>query len=171
MSPETLTQSIASLKSLVAVVRADGHYRVVATQAVAAGGLIFRLEGVVVDTPSRYSVQIGRDRHLESPPGETQEEALDRRPWRFLNHSCTPNAYLRGRDLIALRPIAAWDQITFDYNGTEDRLSSPFLCSCGAPNCCGEVRGFGSLTAAERALRLPYLAAHLRDSSARDGTI
>lgn len=67
----------------------------------------------------------------------------------FLCHSCEPNtAVLIGSDLtaglVALKPIAAGDSVSFDYDSTEDDLregKGGFACHCGAPSCRGEVLG------------------------------
>ncbi len=39
---------------------------------------------------------------------------------RFLNHRNKPNAEFDGRDLFALRKIAADEEITFDYQWEDD---------------------------------------------------
>ena len=76
-------------------------------------------------------------------PAEAKiEQPLDRYRWRFLNHSCEPNAEFAGRNLVAIRKIKPSEQITFDYNTTENDLSSPFECHCESDNCCGVVRGY-----------------------------
>lgn len=125
----------------IAVVPIEEHHGLVATKHFAVGDLILILEGEVVDRPSRFSVQIAPDRHVEVPAEVKLARPLDRYRWRFLNHSCEPNAAFDDRRLIALRPIAAAEQITFDYNTTEYDLASPFECHCGSAGCCGVVRG------------------------------
>ncbi|MFM7280471.1 MAG: SET domain-containing protein-lysine N-methyltransferase, partial [Planctomycetia bacterium] len=80
--------------------------------------------------------------------------------WLFLNHSCRPTTAVRGRELIALRPIAPYEELSFDYETTEWHMAEPFTCRCG--NCGGRsVRGFAFLPAEERERRRPYLAPHL----------
>ena len=125
----------------IAVVRVDGHHGLVATRRFGVGDLILILEGEVVDRPSRFSVQIGPNRHVEVPAEVKLAGSLDRYRWRFLNHSCEPNAAFDDRRLVALRRIEGAEQITFDYNTTEYDLASPFECHCGSPDCCGVVRG------------------------------
>lgn len=56
----------------------------------------------------------------------------------FINHSCDPNCEtneVRGRVwIIAIRNIAAGEELTYDYNlydGDEDEAA----CNCGAPSC------------------------------------
>lgn len=119
-----------------------GHYCLMATKNFEAGAHILRLVGEIVETPSRFSVQIGPDQHMEVPEEAQVEQPLDRYRWRFLNHSCEPNAEFVGLDLVAIRQIKASEQITFDYNSTEYDLSSPFECHCESDNCCGLVRGY-----------------------------
>ena len=155
-------EAISENRSPVAVVRIDGHYRVLVTQAQTAGAPLLTLEGTVVRAPSRHSLQIGRGEHLEAPGGQDLEGAFDRFPWRFLNHSCEPNCLIRGRTLRALRTLEPWEQITFDYNTTEEVLATPFSCACQSARCCAEVRGFRFLSQEERILRRPLLAPHLR---------
>ena len=125
----------------IAVVPIDGHYGLVATKDFEVGDPILLLEGEVVDRPSRFSVQIGPNRHVEVPAEVKLARSVDRYRWRFLNHSCEPNAAFDDRRLVALRRILAAEQITFDYNTTEYDLASPFECRCGSQDCCGVVRG------------------------------
>jgi len=58
-----------------------------------------------------------------------------------MNHSCDPNTRIRGRDLIALRDIQPWEDVTFNYNTTEYAMAEAFRCRCGSPGCAGEIRG------------------------------
>ena len=63
----------------------------------------------------------------------------------YFNHSCEPNAGLRGQIfLVAMRDIAKDEEITFDYcmslsefEGSDFSIS--FDCQCGAPSCRGRV--------------------------------
>jgi hypothetical protein len=56
-------------------------------------------------------------------------------------HSCEPNCEIlaAGRVLVAIRPVAAGDAITFDYQTTESRFARPFECHCGSARCRGRV--------------------------------
>ena len=67
---------------------------------------------------------------------------VDWNPARFLNHSCMPNceAVLMEERiwLVALRDIAAGEEVTFDYGyDLEDFRAYP--CTCGAPECVGYI--------------------------------
>ncbi|MEO6080632.1 MAG: SET domain-containing protein [Steroidobacteraceae bacterium] len=134
----------------VGVVRADGEYRLVATRQIPAGQPLFRIEGELSSRPSRYSVQVGYQLHIDLHGDHTTEEILDRYFWRFMNHSCEPSVLVRERDVAAARDINPWEAVTFNYNTTEWEMSEPFSCRCGSRHCLGKVQGFKFLTAAQR---------------------
>ena len=61
-----------------------------------------------------------------------------------LNHSCEPNAGIRGQIFLdAMREIAPDEEITFDYAmvlfGAEGIPPYELECHCGSPNCRGRV--------------------------------
>lgn len=61
---------------------------------------------------------------------------------RFANHSCNPNCGIKGNTiLVAMEQIKKGQEITFDYEMTED--SDWFMeCSCGESRCRKQIRGF-----------------------------
>jgi D-alanine-D-alanine ligase-like ATP-grasp enzyme len=65
----------------------------------------------------------------------------DPEEWRPVNHSCDPNAWLTGLDLVARRLIAEGEEITLDYATIFDERKPPFPCACGSPECRGIIRG------------------------------
>jgi len=135
--------------------------RLVARESIAAGTLIFVIAGRESATPTRYSVQVARDLHIECddlPPGL---ERVRHRYWMYLNHHCEPSAWVRGREVVALRDIAPGEGVTFDYNTTEWDMASPFDCHCGSADCVGTVRGLSHLSEARRAKIAPYIASYL----------
>jgi hypothetical protein len=62
---------------------------------------------------------------------------LVKKPWRFLNHACTPSAVLQlGSDaalLIAARDLPAGSELTIDYASLPETVSVQFACHC--PSC------------------------------------
>ena len=140
-------------------VRSDGRsLGLFACRPLSTGDVVLPLRGEVVGRPSRYSIQIGVDRHLEAA-GDTAG-----REWRFLNHGCAPSAEVRVEDLTlrAARDLEAGDELTYDYLTTEAELAEPFRCRCGADGCYGEVRGFVHLSPERRTVLLQRAAPHLR---------
>ncbi len=138
---------------------ANGH-RLIALRPFSAGQLILRIDGDVTNQPSRHSVQIDHGRHIAPAADPAGQNRLDHGFWRYLNHSCEPNAALRGRELIALRDIRANDDVGFDYNSTEWEMAAPFACHCGSARCLGTIRGYAHLSPAQR-LQRPNAAPHL----------
>src|SRR5262245_18373676 len=59
----------------------------------------------------------------------------------YTNHSCEPNIAIRGQIvLVAMRDIAAGEELTHDWATTDD-LDYEMTCRCGAPSCRGKVTG------------------------------
>ena len=57
--------------------------------------------------------------------------------FRFINHSCTPNTFMRiigeRAEFYALRPIKAGTELTLDYK--ESHHDGKLSCSCHSPTC------------------------------------
>jgi hypothetical protein len=100
--------------------------------------------------PTRYTVQIGRARHIEVGV------------FAFLNHSCAPNLELDTARMLVLaaRTIVTGEELAFFYPATEWEMAAPFTCRCGQPGCIGRVMGARSLP--ERILRRYALSPHVR---------
>jgi D-alanine-D-alanine ligase len=64
----------------------------------------------------------------------------DPEDWRPINHSCDPNAWLQGLDLVARRSISPGEEIRVDYATYGNNLLAPFDCVCGAEECRGKIR-------------------------------
>ncbi|HUX66903.1 MAG TPA: SET domain-containing protein-lysine N-methyltransferase [Terriglobales bacterium] len=140
----------------------EGKARVEAARPFQPGEELMILEGEVTGRPTRYSVQVGANEHLAPPAGVATDASADTvYQWRFLNHSCQPNAAVEGRRLVAIRAVAAGEEVTFDYRCTEYDMDAPFLCHCG--HCGGElVRGYRHVTAEQRRRLEPHVAPYLR---------
>lgn len=162
MTASDVAISEARATAPVAVVRSRSEYLLVPTEHVCAGARLFTVEGELRHVPTRYSIQVGPDLHIDLPDGCSTEEILDRFFWRFTNHSCAPSAVVRGRDMFALTCIEPWQQITFNYNTTEFDMAEPFDCLCRSNNCDGQIRGFRWLSSPARDRIRPWLADHLR---------
>jgi hypothetical protein len=63
-------------------------------------------------------------------------------PAEMVNHSCDPNAGILGQiTLVAIRDIAAGEEICFDYAMSDSNPYDEFNCLCGSPLCRGKVSG------------------------------
>ena len=60
---------------------------------------------------------------------------------RFVNHSCSPNTYMRRTghrvEFYALRRIRAGEELTCDYGETHHEGARP--CRCRSPRCRGRI--------------------------------
>lgn len=102
-------------------------------------------------------VQVTPD-HYMGPSGQLDD---------LVNHSCAPNAGLRfaetGVFLVAIRAIAAGEEICWDYSTTLRESGWHMLCQCRAPECRRVIGDFASLDAERQAwfrardLVAPYL--------------
>lgn len=98
-------------------------------------------------------VGLGRDRWLDPEP-----------PFLYLNHSCEPNLGVKGeREFVALRDIAAGEELTFDYSITEDEVHWVMDCRCGTPQCRGTVGAVQFMPTEALERYLPYVNPFFRD--------
>jgi hypothetical protein len=69
----------------------------------------------------------------------------------FTNHSCDPNTGIRltgrGALVLALRDIAAHEELTYDYSTYLNNPYERMRCLCGAANCRGLIGSFSTLPA------------------------
>lgn len=150
---------------LVGVLVEQDQRRLIAVRDIAAGTRIISLLGRETTIATRYSVQIGRDTHLDPDDVATPLERVRQRQWMYLNHHCAPNAWITDRALVALRDIASGEGVTFDYNTTEWDMASPFECHCGSGECVGTIRGAKYLSAERRAQVAAWLAPYFPTSA------
>ena len=100
-----------------------------------SGAVLSRDEIVALGSERSYAIQIGPDEYLDTMP-----------PGRYANHSCNPNAGIKNdRVLMALRPVAAGEEIRFDYSTAMGRGHWTTECRCGEPSCRGVILDFHHL--------------------------
>lgn len=63
-------------------------------------------------------------------------------PADFFNHSCAPNLGIIGNILLGvMAPVAAGDELTFDYAMCDADSYDEFECQCLTEQCRGKVTG------------------------------
>jgi uncharacterized protein len=114
---------------------------VFAARAIAQGEPVLAIDDsrvVTVENPLRAELGEFED-HCDWLADKT---VLMQLPERHINHSCDPNTFVRTisgvRWVLALRPIAAGAEITYDYciNGFGDVV---WECHCGAARCRHQI--------------------------------
>ena len=135
------------------VIRTQDKYKSLTTKrAYKKGEIICPIPSEsLYDKPNRFTVQIGRDRHVEV------------KELSSINHSCNPNTFLDTTRMLvfAARDVAAGEELTFFYPSTEWEMSSPFICLCGATNCIHVVAGARFLPLST--LENHFLNRHIRE--------
>ena len=112
-----------------------------AARAILAGEMILKTWGPQLPKRTRYSMQVEANMHI-LPDGVIVHGA----------HSCDPNCRVIVRvgakelELRALRPIAAGEELTFDYDTFEYEIEHlGGTCRCGTAGCRGRVSGYKHL--------------------------
>lgn len=139
----------------------NGNKGVYAVATILCNDVIMELEGTLVDQPTRYSIQLSENSHLEMPANGDVVSYF----WRFLNHSCKPNTCIdvNQRHVVALRDIAKDEEITFNYNSTEYEMAEPFICSCNGNRVF--VKGYKYLDQEQKNALENIVAPHLKKIS------
>ncbi|WP_291842477.1 SET domain-containing protein-lysine N-methyltransferase [Maricaulis sp.] len=94
---------------------------------VSVGETVLGIDGPVGARQTPYSFRTDDDRHVE-PTGYGH----------FVNHACEPSCGIVYDSetalptLVALRDLAAGEEVTFDYTRTEGDLAGAFACRCPA---------------------------------------
>jgi uncharacterized protein len=122
------------------------RFGVFAVESIRRGELIAAWGGHIMTAKQRamlpkeildidYSVQIHEDLYLSPKAIEELDEA------EFFNHSCSPNAGVKGQILlVARRDVQEGEEICFDYE-TTDAEGMNFLCHCGSAECRKIITG------------------------------
>lgn len=153
--PAGLSRDTSQDDALPLEIRQDGQLgqrSLWSLRAFAVGEVLtpFRAEATY-DRPGRMTLQVSEHEHITLWPS-----ALT-----FTNHSCDPNTFfdIEQWRLIALKPIAAGEPITFFYPSTEWTMAEPFDCGCGSPRCLQRIAGASQLP--ERSLQGQRLNPHI----------
>lgn len=70
--------------------------------------------GEIKDTPCKYSIEIGTNKHILDPYGI------------YINHSFEPNCKIEDGKLVSIKKINIGDELHFNYNENETIMACPF---------------------------------------------
>ena len=134
-------QSYFSPKLEVKPIPAKGGFGVFARQPIPAGEIVTIWGGRIISgdefdqvpPENQHSIVQIEENFYTVTMGELE-------PVDYTNHSCNANVGMSGQIvLVAMRPIAAGEEVCFDYAMTDGSPYDEFDCACGAPNCRGRV--------------------------------
>tara|TARA_B110000858_G_C17585412_1_gene373165 strand:+ start:370 stop:702 length:333 start_codon:yes stop_codon:yes gene_type:complete len=77
--------------------------------------IIHKLTGSVYDKPSRTTIEIGTNAHIDDEYGI------------YMNHSFSPNCIIKEGCIVALCDIDENNELTFNYNENETLMACPFI--------------------------------------------
>jgi uncharacterized protein len=125
---------------------------VFATSLIKKGERICFMNGEEIDLKEMLRRVDNDEEEGSDPLGIDDEKYIDMEElYRSINHSCSPNAFLRGNnELVALKDIEEGEEIFYDYSTTmndnipEDELWT-MKCKCGNKNCRKKIDQFKRL--------------------------
>ncbi len=122
---------------------------------------IFLFLGKEVTMTSGYwfhkpnALQIGYVKWLEPRPGSVGN---------YLNHSCSPNAGVRGKNrIVAMRSLKAGEEVTIDYALSETYPLWHMKCSCKARNCRKVVKPYQDMPSQRMKKYINYTSQYILD--------
>ena len=120
-----------------------GFFGVYACEALTAGELLAMWSGVVYSFEGLNTLQpIVISRSVQVEDDLFLVPIKHGEPADFFNHSCNPNAGLSGQiGVVAMRDIAAGEEICYDYAMSDGSTYDEFECHCGEPTCRQRVTG------------------------------
>lgn len=94
-------------------------------------------ETIKLGDKESFALQVAADQYVYLNP-----------PYRFFNHSCDPNCGLDpDLNLVAIKDIAASEELTYDYSTTMLEHHWQMKCECGSGLCRKTVKDFITLPA------------------------
>lgn len=82
------------------------------------------------DTFDFYAYQTGKDTYTGPLNGKPKDPSL------YMNHSCDPNSWFSGDNLLlARRDIKRGQEVTYDYETSDTDTGWSMQCRCGSQHC------------------------------------
>tara|TARA_Y100000310_G_C20469626_1_gene709317 strand:- start:166 stop:651 length:486 start_codon:yes stop_codon:yes gene_type:complete len=111
---------------------------------------------------STYSADVRDHWHPMDKKGDVFVYISPASPWKYMNHSCEPNAGLKNdRDLIAMEQIKEGAEITIDYS-TLFFEGWHMECKCGSEHCRKSILTFDTLGKEDQERLKNYVNSYVR---------
>lgn len=110
-----------------------------ALKPIKKGDVIFIVKGKVVK--SKFGPQENKHPNMIGYSNKKWIMPFKSNPLYYLNHSCSPNAGIKGKvTFIAMKPIKKDEEITLDYSIAEEDPSWRMKCKCRDKSCRKTIR-------------------------------
>jgi len=96
------------------IVKNDDFCKLIVSKEYTKGTVIHTLKGEMYTEPSRTTIEVGKDQHVDDPYGI------------YINHSFTPSCLIINDTVVAGNDMKSGDEITFNYNVSETKMATPF---------------------------------------------
>jgi SET domain-containing protein len=126
---------------------------------------ILRVEGRIIETeaPALYPKDVQNHWYPFERKGNKRLYVYPKLPWKYLNHSCNPNAgIINNRDIVAMKKIRKGEEITIDYS-MNNVDGWKMKCKCGNKNCRKTISTFWKLDKATQKKYLNYVIDCIRE--------
>jgi uncharacterized protein len=121
---------------------AKGFKGLFAREPVKKGELLTLYMGELIDGATLETLPPAEQVHILQIEEDLYINPVREELAHLVNHSCAPNAGFAGQiSTVALRDIAAGEEICFDYAMCDGSPYDEFSCLCGAPNCRKRISG------------------------------
>lgn len=128
-----------------------------ADEKIARGEVIQRINGKIV----RKRPKTSREAHaIMNWIGVGKETWINTSgtPFRYINHSCEPNAAIIGKKtVIAIRPIKKDEEIFMDYSMTDGDPLWSMKCVCNTKHCRKIISSIQSVPAQAFKKHMPHI--------------
>lgn len=75
---------------------------------------IHKLQGEIQSKPTRTTIEVGVNQHIDDNHGI------------YMNHSFDPSCKIEDGYIVAIKDIDCGEELTFNYNDSETKMSCPF---------------------------------------------
>lgn len=90
-------------------------------------------------------------------------------PFRYINHSCDPNAAIAGiKTVVALEEIKAGEEVTIDYSMTDADPYWNITCHCGTKTCRKDIRAIYTVPQEVFRRHMPYVPRYFQRAYIRN---
>lgn len=130
---------------------------------------ILHIDGEIIETdnPSSFPKEIQDHWFPFDIKRRKKKYVLPKSPWKYLNHSCNPNAGIKNnRDIVSLRAIKGGGEVVFDY-AMNNIDGWKMKCNCGSRNCRKMISTFDVLDEGTKKKYLNYVLNCIREKYLR----